>query len=426
MIIPSIDLMDGQTVQLIGGKEKALDAGDPMPIAKRFGVAGDIAVIDLNAAIGNGSNAALIEPLLRVASCRVGGGIRDVATAIRWLDAGAAKVILGTAAKEEILKELPRERVIAALDAEHGEIVIKGWREKTGLKVQDRMKELAPFVGGFLVTFVEREGRMGGVDLDLVSQLVEAAGDCKLTVAGGVATSNEIGAIDHLGADAQVGMGLYTGRFELAESIVAPMKSDRPDGLWPTVIVDERGVALGLAYSNLESVREAVKQQRGVYHSRSRHGLWVKGDTSGDTQELLKIDLDCDRDALRFTVRQHGNGFCHLGTMTCFGPDRGLGALERTLAARKTNAPAGSYTRRLFEDATLLRGKLAEEAGELAQAVESKTAQDVAWEAADVIYFALVAAAKAGVSLAEIEKELDLRALKVVRRKGDAKPPPGV
>lgn len=426
MIIPSIDLMDGQTVQLIGGKEKALDAGDPMPIARRFGVAGDIAVIDLNAAIGNGSNAALIEPLLRIASCRVGGGIRDVATAIRWLDAGAAKVILGTAAKEEILKELPRERVIAALDAEHGEIVIKGWREKTGLKVQDRMKELAPFVGGFLVTFVEREGRMGGVDLDLVSQLVEAAGDCKLTVAGGVATSNEIGAIDHLGADAQVGMGLYTGKFELAESIVAPMKSDRPDGLWPTVIVDERGVALGLAYSNLESVREAVKQQRGVYHSRSRHGLWVKGDTSGDTQELLKIDLDCDRDALRFTVRQHGKGFCHLGTMTCFGPDRGLGALEQTLAARKTNAPAGSYTRRLFEDATLLRGKLAEEAGELAQAVESKTAQDVAWEAADVIYFALVAAAKAGVSLAEIEKELDLRALKVVRRKGDAKPPPGV
>lgn len=423
MIVPSIDLMDGQTVQLVGGKEKALDAGDPIPIAKRFALAGDVAVIDLNAAIGNGGNAELIMPLLRIAPCRVGGGIRDVATAIKWLDAGAAKVILGTAAREEILRELPRERVIAALDAEHGEIVVKGWREKTGLKVKDRMAELRPHVGGFLVTFVEREGRMGGVDLELVKELVDAAGDCRLTVAGGVASATEIGAIDHLGADAQVGMGLYTGRFELADSIVAPMKSDRPDGLWPTIVCDERGVALGLAYSNLESVREAVKQRRGVYHSRSRGGLWIKGDTSGDTQELLNIALDCDRDALRFTVRQHGVGFCHLKTQTCFGADAGLGALERVLHARKQSAPAGSYTRRLFDEPDLLRGKLAEEAAELADALEQKTADDVRWEAADVIYFALAAAAKAGVRLSEIEKELDMRALKVVRRKGDAKPP---
>jgi len=422
MIVPSIDLMDGQTVQLVGGKEKALDAGDPMPIARRFALAGDIAVIDLNAAIGNGSNADLITPLLRIAPCRVGGGIRDVATAIKWLDAGAAKVILGTAAREELLRELPRERVIAALDAEYGEIVVKGWREKTGLKVKDRMAELRPHVGGFLVTFVEREGRMGGVDLELVKELVDAAGDCRLTVAGGVASATEIGAVDQLGADAQVGMGLYTGRFELADSIVAPMKSDRPDGLWPTIVCDERGVALGLAYSNLESVREAVKQRRGVYHSRSRGGLWAKGNTSGDTQELLSIALDCDRDALRFTVRQHGTGFCHLKTQTCFGTDAGLGALERVLHARKKNAPAGSYTRRLFEEPELLRGKLAEEAAELADAIEHKNADDVRWEAADVIYFALAAAAKAGVRLSEIEKELDMRALKVVRRKGDAKP----
>ena len=129
MIVPSIDLQGGQTVQLVGGAEKAIDAGDPMPIAERFAIAGEIAVIDLDAAMRTGSNAALIEPLLARFACRVGGGIRDVASAVGWLDRGARKVILGTAAKPEILSQLPRERVIAALDARHGEVVVEGWQQ---------------------------------------------------------------------------------------------------------------------------------------------------------------------------------------------------------------------------------------------------------------------------------------------------------
>ena len=417
MIIPSIDVMGGQTVQLVGGREKALDAGDPVPLAGTFRLAGEIAVIDLDAAIGSGENAALLERVLPVAPCRVGGGIRSVEAAIRWLDAGAAKVILGTAARLEILERLPPGRVIAALDAEHDDIVVEGWRRKTGARVVDRMKELRGHVGGFLVTFVEREGRLGGIDMDRVKELADAAGDARLTIAGGVTTLEEIAACDRLGVDAQVGMAIYTGRMALADAIAAPLVSDRPDGLWPTVVADERGAALGLAWSDLESLREAVRRRQGVYHSRKR-GLWVKGATSGATQELLRIDLDCDRDALRFTVRQRG-GFCHAGTRTCWGDDLGLGALMRTLEARVQDAPAGSYTRRLLDDPALLKEKLLEEAGELA-AASSK--DDVAWEAADVVYFAMVAMAKAGVTLDDVERVLDRRALKVTRRPGDAKP----
>ncbi len=424
MIIPSIDLMDGQTVQLVGGREKALDAGDPKPILEQFRLAGEVAVIDLDRALSKGSNQGLIEPLLGMAPCRVGGGIRDVESAIRWLDAGAAKVILGTAARREILEQLPRERVIAALDAVHGEVVVEGWRAGTGRNVVERMRELREFVGGFLVTFVEREGRMVGIDLDDVKRLKEAAGDARLTIAGGVATAAEIAAVDALGVDAQVGMGLYTGRFSLAEAIAAPLRTDRPDGLYPTVVVDERGVALGLAYSSLESLKEAVRLRRGVYFSRSRGGLWIKGESSGDTQELLRIDLDCDRDALRFVVRQHGRGFCHEGTRTCFerfvpATIGGVAALDATIRERRATAPAGSYTRRLFDDAELAKAKLREEAEELAAA---PGAENAAQEAADVIYFALVNAARHGVGLDEIEKILDRRALKVTRRKGDAKP----
>ena len=416
MIVPSIDLMDGHAVQLVGGREKALDAGDPGPIAERFGRAGEIAVIDLDAALGQGSNAGVIHELLRLAPCRVGGGIRDADTARDWLDAGAAKVILGTRAVPEVLRELPRERVIAALDAEHGEIVVEGWRRKTGESIEDRIAELRGLVGGFLVTFVEREGRLEGSDHERAAALVKQAGEARLTIAGGVTTADEIAALDRNGADAQVGMALYTGKLDLGAAIAAPLISDRADGLWPTVAVDEHGIALGLAWSDLESLSKAVDTGRGVYHSRSR-GLWVKGETSGATQELLRIEADCDRDALRFTVRQNDPGFCHLETRSCWGEDAGLAALARKLATRLKDSPEGSYTRRLLDDPELLRAKLAEEAGELA-AAEGRDA--VAHEAADVLYFTLVALARAGVPLSDVTAELDRRALKLTRRPGDA------
>ncbi len=417
MIIPSIDLMGGQAVQLIGGKERAIDAGDPRPIAETFRLAGDIAVIDLDAALGQGDNADLIKELVRMAPCRVGGGIRDVETAIRWLDAGADKVILGTAAKPEILSELPPGRVIAALDAVRGEVVTHGWTTKTGATAEDRMAEIKVLVGGFLVTFVEREGRMEGIDLDAIAKLKAAAGDADLTVAGGFTTPEDIAAADKLGADAQVGMALYSGRLHLADAIAAPLTSDRADGLWPTVVTDEHGVALGLAYSDLESLRAAVDERVGAYHSRSR-GLWIKGKTSGATQELLKIDLDCDRDTLRFQVRQNTPGFCHLKTHTCWGEAGGLPALARLIAERRDNAPEGSYTHRLFTEDGLLNAKLAEEAGELAAAADKS---EITHETADLIYFALTAMARGGVTLDEVEHELAQRSKQVTRRPGDKK-----
>jgi phosphoribosyl-ATP pyrophosphohydrolase len=412
MIVPSIDLEGGQAVQLIGGETKALEAGDPRPLARRYGLVGEIAVVDLDAALGTGSNAALIEELVGLALCRVGGGIREAAAALAWLDRGAAKVVLGTAARPEVLKDLPRERVIAALDARHGEVVVEGWRKRTGQGVLARVAELRELVGGFLVTFVEREGRLGGTDLDFAKAIRDAAGAAELTIAGGITGAEEVAELDRIGCAAQVGMALYTGKLGLAEAFAAPLRSDRPDGLWPTVVVDERGVALGLCHSDLESLRAALEQGIGAYHSRSR-GLWIKGATSGATQELLRVDADCDRDCLRFTVRQQPPGFCHRNTRTCWGDDAGLGALARRLAERRAAAPPGSYTARLFADPALLDAKLREEADELA---EAEARPEVIHEAADVLYFTLTKLARHDVDLAEVERALDRRALKVSRR----------
>jgi len=413
VIIPSIDLMGGRAVQLVRGERLEIDAGDPCPLAERFGVVGEIAVIDLDAARGEGSNEAVIRDLLTLASCRVGGGIRDLDTARRWLDAGAAKVIIGTAADPDLLRELPRERVVVALDERAGEVVDQGWRHGTGRGVVERMRELREFAGGFLVTFVDGEGAMGGLPAERIETLVDEAGDSRLTVAGGLRRADEIGAADRLGADVQVGMALYSGAIDLGDAIAAPLTSDRPDGLWPTVVCDERGVALGLTYSNSQSLRDAIATRRGVYWSRSRDAIWRKGETSGATQQLLRVTPDCDRDALRFVVRQAGAGFCHTGTRTCFGDWRDLRWVAEHIASRTMHAQAGSYTRELLNDPELLRRKLLEEAGELA---DSESAEEVAWEAADLLYFAMVAMARAGVPLQDVERVLTDRTLRVTRR----------
>jgi len=418
VIIPSIDLVRGRAVQLIGGEAEVIDAGDPIPILEDFSLAGEVAVIDVDAARGEGSNRDLIRELCRRAPVRVGGGIRDAETALDWLDAGASKVIIGTAARAEVLSRLPSDRVIVALDSRNGEVVTHGWRQGTGESVLDRITQLKDLCGGFLVTFVELEGQMGGTDLDRAGSVIVAAGPSRVTIAGGVAGASEIAAVDRLGADTQVGMALYTGKLSLSDAIAAPLTSDRPDGLWPTVVVDERGSALGLTWSSAQSLQQAVERRRGIYQSRSR-GLWEKGATSGSTQELLRVDLDCDRDALRFTVHQHGAGFCHLDTRTCWGEDRGLGRLSRRIAQLAAGSPPeGSNTAKLLSDPDLLGAKLREEAEELAVA-ESR--DDVIAEAADVLYFTLVKAAAAGIGVEDIEDELDRRALRVSRRAMQAK-----
>jgi len=413
MIVPSIDIMGGRAVQLRRGREFVLDGGDPIERLEQFSVAGEVAVVDLDAALGRGSNADVIRDMVRRAPCRVGGGIRDLESARRWLDDGAAQVVIGTAASTEFCGALPRERVIAAVDAERGEVVVDGWRSRTGANVLDRVHELSAFVGGFLFTQVEKEGGMAGFDLAAVEAVVRAAGAARVSAAGGITTASDVAELDARGADAQVGMALYTDTLTLGAAIAAPLTKPLPGEVWPTVVCDEAGRTLGLVWSTRESLARAVAERRGIYWSRSRQAIWIKGETSGDSQTLLRVDLDCDHDALRFTVRQRGAGFCHLNRRSCWPSAFDLPDLERTLTDRMARPVAGSGTAKLLADQALLAAKLREEADELARA-ESPDA--VVRETADLFYMALVTLARGGGTLAEVRAELARRHGAVNRR----------
>jgi phosphoribosyl-ATP pyrophosphohydrolase len=402
VIVPSIDLMGGRAVQLRRGADKVLESpDDPLDLARRFALFGEIAVVDLDAALGRGDNRDLVRALCRAVPCRVGGGVRREEDVVALIKAGAVRVMIGTAASPEFLGKFPRDWTLAALDARDGRTVDQGWRRDTGESPIARARRLEPFCSGFLFTQVEVEGTLQGVPLEPVRALRQAT-SLPLTVAGGVAGLDDVRALEALGADVQVGMALYTGRLDLEQAFAA-----RPDfsrGPLPTVAQDEDGRVLMLAWSTGESLREALRARRGVYWSRSRRTIWRKGDTSGHVQALVRARYDCDADALLFTVRQEGPA-CHAGRPACFGdaPRFDLARLRRVIASRRGADPARSHTARLLADRDLARAKVREEAGEVAAAPDRG---NLVWELADLLYHAFALMEAEGVALDEVEAEL--------------------
>ncbi|KAJ3570211.1 hypothetical protein NP233_g4556 [Leucocoprinus birnbaumii] len=324
---------------------------------------------------------------------------------VDWLDAGVEKVILPLSLATDIIGTVPAERLVLLLDV--GSVSAVSDRIRSG-------------VSGVVL-------KTPTVDVDLISSVSTFFSGSSIYLLPDPAippSIQTIRTISTTGATLIIPASHLSlqptskSQINVADAFLSIVTSDRPDSLFPTVVSTQSGQTLGLVYSSVESVRESIASGKGVYQSR-KHGLWRKGETSGATQDIVSIRLDCDSDCLEYRVVQHGAGFCHLNRLSCFGPSSGLVALENILNARLENAPAGSYTKRLFDDPELLRSKIMEEADELCRA---KTPEEVAFEAADLIYFALTKCVAAGVSISDIEHSLDLKAKKVSRRPGNAKP----
>ena len=220
MIIPCIDLMGGKVVQLVQGREKALEGDAPLEMLRKFAAFPEIQVIDLDAAMSKGENSALVELVAANAKCRVGGGVRTAERARRLVELGAHRVIVGTAAFTPALQEIAaavgKERILVAMDSKGGKIVVKGWQEATDFTAEDVIHQLEPYCSGFLCTYVDKEGMMQGTDLAWFRRL-RAATNHDITAAGGITTVEEIRELTALRIDCALGMAIYTGRLDLAE-----------------------------------------------------------------------------------------------------------------------------------------------------------------------------------------------------------------
>lgn len=222
MIIPCIDLMGGKVVQLVQGRDKALEGGTPDEMLTKFAGFPEIQVIDLDAAIGTGANDVMIEQIAAKCRARVGGGVRTSQRFRKLLEQGAHRVIVGTAAfhgngvDTGFLQQLDPARTIIALDSKHGKIVVRGWRESLDLAAEQVIQQLEPYCSGFLCTYVDKEGMMQGTDLDWFARL-RAATTHEITAAGGVTTLDDVRALLGMNIHAALGMAIYTGRLDLAE-----------------------------------------------------------------------------------------------------------------------------------------------------------------------------------------------------------------
>ena len=224
MIVPCIDLMDGKVVQLIQGKEKALEGEEPLVMLAKFAGFPEIQVIDLDAALGRGANDDIVELLAGRARCRVGGGVRSPERAQTLIDQGAAQVIVGTAAftrtginvplLESIAAQIGKEKILIALDSKYGKIVVKGWQESTDLTAVEVLKSLELYCGGFLCTYVDKEGMMRGTDLEWFRSL-RAATALPITAAGGITTLEDVKSLMSMGIHSAMGMAIYTGHVKL-------------------------------------------------------------------------------------------------------------------------------------------------------------------------------------------------------------------
>lgn len=400
--------MNGKAVQLRRGSELVLEREDVSDLAERFGRCGEIAVIDLDAALGRGENRALVKRLCRVARCRVGGGVRTAEVAKEYLRSGAASVILGTAASPELLRELPKKQTIVALDTRDGRIATHGWTRLSTEAPLGRAQALDAYCAGFLVTDIAREGMLGGCDPSLATSVRERVSGT-VTLAGGVRSSSEIRELDRAGIDAQVGMAIYTAELDPFDALVDLVDFEKIGGLVPTIVRDaESGALRMLAYSNRESLRAALASGSGTYWSRSRQQLWRKGETSGNVQQLLRVALDCDRDAIAFFVRQTGSA-CHTGMASCFGDDGFSWAeLLRRIDRSALNSAPASYTRTLLDNTAMLDAKLREEAAEVTRAAAPS---DLAWECADLLYFMSVKMRAGGIGISDVMAQLASRAI---------------
>ena len=220
MLIPSIDLKGGKVVQLVQGARTAIEDDDLDYWIARFARFPLVQLIDLDAALGLGANAALVARVLRALPCQVGGGIRTPDDARRLVQAGAHRVIVGSAlfgregadgaAAASFARAVGEDAFAAAIDCRGGQVVINGWTRGAKTPPERALDVLAPHAGAFLCTFVDTEGTMQDIDVERAARLA-AQTPRRFMAAGGIRSREEVDALDRLGIDAIVGMAIYTG-----------------------------------------------------------------------------------------------------------------------------------------------------------------------------------------------------------------------
>lgn len=363
-IFPAIDVRGGRCVRLVKGARNAeihYD-DDPVRVASRWEAEGArcLHVIDLGAAFGEAHSRGVILEIARKIRLPVqaGGGLRTEEAIDELLAGGVARVILGTRAFKDpeflarVVARHGERRILVSMDCDGDRVKVAGWEETSPLSIEEGIA-LAERCGvrRLLVTATDRDGTLAGPRLDLLRKVLGGA-RARVVAAGGIGNGDHVRSVLDLGAPGLegvvVGRALYEGTVSLKEVLkltrtegdhmttskgealektIDQVKYDA-NGLVPAVVQDARdGQVLMVAYMNREALRRTLTEGVTCFWSRSRKEFWVKGATSGNTQRVVRVAQDCDRDCILVVVEQKGVA-CHTGKRSCFFSEIAQGSGE--------------------------------------------------------------------------------------------------
>lgn len=350
IILPAIDLKDGKCVRLVQGDFDTAQvvAADAVETAKGFEKQGArwLHMVDLDGAKdGKPKNSEVIFAVKENTNLNieVGGGIRDIETIDYYLSKGISRVILGSAALQN--KALVSEaiakygkQIAVGIDAKNGKVAAEGWLETSDVDYMDFAKEMEKLGCSYLiVTDIETDGTLSGPNMRMLDRINQTV-SCNIIASGGVSSIMDILSLHDMGMYGTIaGKSVYTGDLNLAAAVIASQRLSKAhlgknreelddnleryfqrSELLPAIIQEEAtGDVLMLAYMNQESLEKSIATGYTWFYSRSRKTLWNKGETSGNTQEIISISADCDDDTLLIRVKQNGPA-CHTGQHSCF------------------------------------------------------------------------------------------------------------
>ena len=334
IILPAIDIKDGQCVRLKKGDFATTHkvASDPIATAVGFKNKGAewIHIVDLDGAKDAvRTNSDLIINIAKTSGLKaeVGGGIRTMDDVKFYLENGIERVILGSAAVKnpEFVREAVEqygERIAVGIDARNGMVAAEGWVDDSNIYYIDLAKMMEKIgVKTIVFTDISRDGMLCGPDIEKLNELNNAV-SCNIIASGGISGIDDITACkEHNLYGAICGKALYTGDLKLEEALAEAMDLSvyfKKGELIPAIVQERStGEVLMLAYMNEQSLRLTLKTGYTWFYSRSRNELWNKGATSGHLQKVVSIHGDCDDDTLLVSVIQTGNA-CHTGSHNCF------------------------------------------------------------------------------------------------------------
>lgn len=449
-IIPCLDITNGRVVK--GKQFKDLkDIDEPLPLAKLYDQSGadELIMYDITATTeGTDLFVETIESIAKEISIplTVGGGIQSIKDISRVLQAGANKVSLNSAAIanpaliNEAAATFGSSSIVIGIDAK--QVAPHKWNAFTHGGTKNSNKDVLDWArevvergaGELVINSMDNDGMKEGFNIPLLVALQEAV-SVPIIASGGAGSVQDfldvfmntkvIGALAasvfHYGEVDIPTLNKQLSNIE--ESVVTPLQNldmlhitFDEQGLIPAVVQHaETGDVLMLAYMNEESLKKSIQTKQTWFYSRSRDELWHKGATSGNTQVITKMELDCDGDTILVTVLPNGPS-CHTGNNTCFstpilsGPPSSrtvLYQLAQKIATRKKNPVEGAYTTYLFnEGIDKILKKIGEEASEVIIGAKNNDKAEVIWETSDLVYHMLVLMEELGVSIGQIQHEL--------------------